>query len=199
MEVHKMTEKKAEVFKQIFGEYTGYSISNHGRVYSHKRNIYLQPKTTWDGYEEVCLFINGANKYERVHRLVALYFCDKKEGSTIVNHKDLDKKNNYYENLEWCTLSENTKHWYDKDPNAKTIQQKASELGAKATRMVIDVYLHGEFVGRFYGKKETADILGKSEKTIYNCLHEDRATRDGYTFKYIGTEAEVEREGGDAI
>lgn len=184
-----------EIFKTINN--TNYSISNHGRVYSHSRNIYLSKKDTWDGYKEVGLFINGKIKMEKVHRLVALYFCEKPEGATVVNHKDMNKTNNYYENLEWCTVSQNVKHWYENDENAKTIQLKASELGAKATRMVIDVFLHGEFIGRFYGKKETADALGKNPKTIYNCLNEDRATRDGYTFKYIGTEAEVEREGGD--
>ena len=196
MEVLKMTiQKKPEIFKPL-NEDAGYSISNYGRVYSHKRNIMMSLKLTKDGYHEIILYINGKPRYERVHRLVALYFCEKPEGATVVNHKDMNKTNNYYENLEWCTASENTKHWYDNSENSKTIQLNASELGAKATRMVIDVYLHGEFVGRFYGKKETADILGKSEKTIYNCLNEDRATRDGYTFKYIGTEAEVEREGG---
>jgi len=190
--------KKPEVFKPIYNENSGYSISNYGRIYSHKSNMFLSLSPKQTGYIEVGLFVNGKMKYERVHRLVALYFCEKPEGYNIVNHKDFDKSNNYYENLEWTTVAGNTKHWYDNQDSAKELQLKASALGAKAVRMVIDVYLHGEFVGRFYGKKETADALEKSQKTIYNCINENRATRDGYTFKYIGTEAELERVGGDA-
>lgn len=47
----------------------------------------------------------------RVHRLVIATFQPiKLVGKDVVNHKDLNKKNNYINNLEYTTDSENTRH-----------------------------------------------------------------------------------------
>ena len=54
-------------------------------------------------------------KYIRVSRLVARYFVynPKKEDFNIINHKDGNKSNNHFTNLEWCNISMNTQHAYD--------------------------------------------------------------------------------------
>jgi hypothetical protein len=45
-----------------------------------------------------------------VHRVVALVFCEKPIGKNFVNHKDMNKANNNYLNLEWVTSKENNAH-----------------------------------------------------------------------------------------
>lgn len=55
-------------------------------------------------------------------------------------------------------------------------------MGVEARKIKLDVYLNGEFVGSYNGKKETAEALGISEKTIYNRLHGKYSSRSGYTF-----------------
>lgn len=54
-------------------------------------------------------------RYIRVHRLVAEYYVEnpKPREYDIVNHKDGDKSNNHYTNLEWCNASINTQNAYD--------------------------------------------------------------------------------------
>src|SRR5690606_39581867 len=67
-----------------------------------------------DGYYYVRLWRNGKAKYALVHRLVAMAFVpnDDPESKIVINHKDGNKKNNYYKNLEWCDVRYNTIHSY---------------------------------------------------------------------------------------
>lgn len=57
-----------------------------------------------------------------VHRIVARIFLpDGYKENLVVNHKDGNKKNNHYLNLEWCTSSENLKHAYDNNLKKKKL------------------------------------------------------------------------------
>lgn len=44
------------------------------------------------------------------HRLVAQHFCSGYDEDKQVNHKDADRLNNHYTNLEWVTCAENNLH-----------------------------------------------------------------------------------------
>jgi hypothetical protein len=68
------------------------------------------------GYKRISLIIEEKSKAKKysIHRLVASTFIIVKEKhQNIVNHKDCNKQNNYYKNLEWSTQSENNLHAYD--------------------------------------------------------------------------------------
>ena len=60
-------------------------------------------------------YISYNGKKTAIHRLVAYEFCEipeelKEYKKLDVNHKDYNKANNYYKNLEWCTRSYNQIH-----------------------------------------------------------------------------------------
>ena len=108
-----MKEKWSKVIgMDEFGE--GYWISSYGRVFSTKLGKPRRKKTfiTKCGYEYISLCNKGKSKDVGVHVLVALAFIDKDARSKglEVNHKDLNKKNNHVENLEWITHQENMQH-----------------------------------------------------------------------------------------
>ena len=119
---------KPEIFVTIEG-FERYEISSHGRVlntvFKGSKKRFLTPQKDAMGYLHVRLYKNdeslgyyknGAKipKLHKVHRLVGQYFCEypDTEDYIEVNHKDCDKTNNYYENLEWVTRSQNILHSY---------------------------------------------------------------------------------------
>lgn len=114
---------KNEIWKPIKGYEDLYEISSLGHVISKdrivlcsdgkKRKIKGRPIKNIKadtGYYSVGLRKNNKTELCLIHRLVALHFLEPVEGKNVVNHKDGNKLNNNYENLEWCTLSENFKH-----------------------------------------------------------------------------------------
>ncbi|AXQ62742.1 HNH endonuclease [Bacteroides phage PhiCrAssBcn17] len=90
-----------------------YSVSIDGRVYSHKRNKYLQQRVGPRGYMMVNLSIGGKCKTFTVHRLVATAWIPNPNNKEQINHIDGDKTNNSVNNLEWCTSSQNVIHAFD--------------------------------------------------------------------------------------
>lgn len=107
-----------EEWKNIRGYEGLYQISNFGRVKSlpkinRKFERVLNCNINNCGYVRVKLCRHGDNKWVSVHRLVALYFIDNTSDKCCVNHIDGNKLNNHVSNLEWVTVSENTKHAFD--------------------------------------------------------------------------------------
>lgn len=111
-----------EIWKPI-PEYQGiYSISNCGRIKSHRRPsvnkdgpIVLKEKILKisiksGGYPSVGLRKAKQSKAHIVSRLVALAFIPNPENKPEVNHKNGNKLDNRVDNLEWNTPKENTRH-----------------------------------------------------------------------------------------
>lgn len=116
-----------ERWKDIIGYESFYKVSDHGRVKSLERYVLIKRKgyktcyrkflskilpeyITNKGYVRVQLCKNRKIKLKVVHRLVAIHFIPNSENKSEVNHKDGNKKNNYYKNLEWNTRLQNQKH-----------------------------------------------------------------------------------------
>lgn len=95
-----------------------YEVSERGAVRRcalKPAHWHLSPVTAYplpNGYWTVGLrrrgMKNKVNAY--VHRLVGQAFVSNPDGLPEVNHKDGDKSNNHYSNLEWTTRSGNNLH-----------------------------------------------------------------------------------------
>lgn len=102
---------KRDEFKEIPG-YPGYAVDRFGNVVSVERKILLY-KFVLNGYWNVSLFRGSKTKTLAVHRAVALAWLDSPPADTsvtMVNHKDGNKLNNWYTNLEWATCLDNNLH-----------------------------------------------------------------------------------------
>ena len=104
-----------------------YKVSNYGNVIGVKGRLLKKCLNAY-GYPKVSLWDSITNTKEEVtiHILVAEAFLYKKQGMTV-NHKDGNKQNNYYGNLEYMTSIDNIKHAFEnglsdtkgeKNPNA---------------------------------------------------------------------------------
>ena len=101
-----------ERWADVIGYEKLYRVSTHGRVYSLISDKYMSLVEHGDGYYIVKLYKNKLNHNKRVHRLVAKAFISNENNLPMINHIDLDKKNNNINNLEWCTTAQNNQHYH---------------------------------------------------------------------------------------
>lgn len=105
-----------EETKMIEGYNNKYCITNTGKVFNVITGKEMKSRKI-RGYLAVGLEGSKEGNKRRqiinkIHRLVATYFVPNPQNKSIVNHKDGNKLNNNFTNLEWVTISENTKHAY---------------------------------------------------------------------------------------
>ena len=129
-----------ETWKPVVGYEAYYEISDHGRIRSldrivKQRNMYKEITKTFParmmtirtdryGYNDIKLRDhNSVRKGLKIHQLVAKAFIPNPEGKTQINHKDSDKTNNHYLNLEWCTIQENHAHAYKNGKHALNLHR----------------------------------------------------------------------------
>lgn len=164
---------------KLCSEFPNYGITSAGQVIHLKTGRVLKPSLV-NGYPRVSLCRDGKVKNIHVHRLVASLFCEKPEGSTVVNHKDLNRENNKAENLEWCTQSKNVLHAYNEgaasygeDSHKATITRelvrniahellKDTERGAPvriARKFNVSTDIVRQIKSRTTWVRDTADIL----------------------------------------
>lgn len=99
-----------EIWKQL-NENPNYSISSYGN-FKNSKNRLLKLNVNARGYLYCNISTKGKVSKIKIHRLVAIYFLDNPENNDTVNHKDGNKFNNHYTNLEWLTRKDNIIHGY---------------------------------------------------------------------------------------
>ena len=99
-----------EIWMDIKGYEGKYKVSNMGRVYSIRSHKYLAIKNNGRGYLYVSLWKDNKEKKEYLHRLVARHFIPNPNNLPQVNHKDENKENNSWDNLEWCDATYNNNY-----------------------------------------------------------------------------------------
>jgi hypothetical protein len=124
-----------EIWKDIPGYEGYYQVSNFGNVKSLDRLIrekgsikirslkgrMLSPGANPKGYLHVVLSREGKLLICRIHKMVATLFIPNPLNLPELNHQDENKRNNRYDNLEWCAHLYNIQ--YGTGIKRKTITQ----------------------------------------------------------------------------
>lgn len=154
-------------------EFNNYTVDEAGNVY-HLSGRKLGTRVTPKGYVQTWLTQDGETKYRFIHRLVADTFIDKPEGKKEVNHKDGNKLNNHFSNLEWVTREENINHGFDN----KLYRSSENSPNAKLTNdnvVVVREMINNNFSLNYIARK-------------YNVNHATiRDIKTGKTWKRLAT------------
>ncbi len=99
----------SKIWKPIPNYEGFYEVSESGEIRNSSGKI-LSPNKMHNGYMRIRLCMNGIHKTHGVHRLVASAFIPNPNNYPQVNHKDENRLNNHYSNLEWCTNQYNNNY-----------------------------------------------------------------------------------------
>ncbi len=161
-------------------DYPDYKISNQGNVkrakvsYKNKTPIgkVLKPANNGNGYLFVELFKYKKRELVYIHKLVAEAFIGKRPKKNQINHKDANKSNNCYKNLEYVTCSENMKHIFRLGlmslPGEKNPLSKLTDKDVLKIRR-----LHS--TGKYY-HRELAEMFNVSRSNIGSIINKKRWT-----------------------
>lgn len=163
--------KSIEEFKKINYRGLNITVGNFGTIIIDNKEI--KQRLSPDGYKIFGWKINDKWTTIRVHRLVAIAFIPNPYNLEEVNHKDFNRANPRWDNLEWMSHNDNVKyskeagHYVGKfgkdNPNygnhkLSTIyknnkelsKEKQSRPGARNGRAkAVDLYVDDEYINRF--------------------------------------------------
>lgn len=95
-----------EIWK-VIPNFPKYKISNYGRVKSfYKKGKILKSNIDTKGYLSIRLTQEKQRKTVRIHRLVAMCFCDNYAEDKEVHHINFDTTDNRSENLQCLSHEE---------------------------------------------------------------------------------------------
>lgn len=182
-----------EKWKNIPNYSNKYKISSFGRIKSVSRNILYKSKNKeityktktmllnqydCNGYLKVDLYDKSVRQKFFVHTLVASCFIKKSNTKTEINHKNGNKKDNFYLNLEWCNSSENTVHAY----KILKCKKRGSKLQYDG---VVQEDLNGNIIKVWDKLSEIEKELKYNHSVISRCCRKITKSSYGYKWHYV--------------
>lgn len=128
---------------------TNVMVSNNGDIYNLQSGKFVDT-TTARGYK-VFTYSNLKSTFQ--HRAVAELFIPNPLNLPEVNHKNLDKKDNRVENLEWVSREQNLSHCWDNGMKRKGSSHGMSKLTEQSVSIIKVLILHtsSRKIAHYYG------------------------------------------------
>jgi len=187
-----------EIWKSITDYDDLYEISNIGNVRSldrcfydregkiyKRKGVYLTPAKNKYGYLQVVLSKNNKQTTRTVHSLVALMFVTNPDDKPTVNHKDGNKLNNSYTNLEWSTKSEQAMHSLEMKLRKMPNSWNGKFGGEHGASKIVNQYdKNGNFIQQFKSIIEASEAVNIHPSGITKVCKNIKYTAGGYKWKY---------------
>ena len=171
---------EGEIWKPVIGYETKYLVSNLGRIKSlFFKNPKIMKQTNCCGYLKITIErVNGKNKNEFCHRIVAKTFIDNTLKVNEVNHKNGKRNDNRVENLEWVSHQENLSH------SVKVLGRKYKKGAENKFSKKIYMYdLNMNFIRELAWVYDIVDDNFK-RTSIVDCALGNRKSYRGYIWSY---------------
>lgn len=94
----------------VYGYEDIYEVNIEGKVRNKKTGNIMAEYSSGHMYNYVQLNKNGKTVKHYIHRLIGMHFIANPGHHKQINHKDLNKRNNHIDNLEWVTPGQNVRH-----------------------------------------------------------------------------------------
>lgn len=141
-----------------------------------------------NGYKLITFKSNGSQVTKYIHRMVCETFINQYDVNlNVVNHKDGNKLNNHYSNLEWVNYSINNKHAFDNGLKEATYNRRKVRLYNLITCETHDFEMIRD-CARFIINNINDDVkrnLQSTEASLSRVLSGERKKYLKHTLKYI--------------
>jgi hypothetical protein len=170
-----INDMEDELWK-IINEHPLYSISNMGRIkfYRNFNGSYIIKQEIKNNYLYVRIINKTIINNYRIHRLVASAFISNLNNLPCVNHKDGNKRNNKFLNLEWCTYSQNMQHAYNIGLKLPTNGKRVQAINLITNEIF-------EFDSAWAASRH---VMGQ-QPNVYMCCIGKRKSHKEHIFKFI--------------
>lgn len=168
------------------------TLTRESQVYGRKRDGVVQgafrqirngkvlsPYIARHGYPEIAVMVDGRRTKYRVHRLVARAFVDGYFDGASIDHLDGNKLNNRWDNLEWVTLSENTRRQWESG-----LVDLRGELSASAKLTNLQAHAVAVLYDNNFPPSQVAEWFGISAAAVYKIANGQRVI-GGLSDRYV--------------
>lgn len=186
-----------EIWKNISGYEGYYQISSLGEVRGLERKVKSSRSTSGYrtvkskiikaridkyGYKTVILRKNNKDQHFTIHRLVATHFIENPSNLPSINHKDENKLNNIYTNLEWCTVGYN--NLYNDRQNKIVSILRSKDFG---NPKVVQINLLTGESKVYKSLHEASTKTGFSRQEISKCCRKIRTSYHDCKWEFISS------------
>lgn len=183
-----------EIWKDVIGFEGIYKISNHGNIKSFKKfkhGYILSNVNKKREYFSVVLTSKIQNpRYTRIHVLVAEHFIGERPSKKHqIHHKDGNKQNNYFENLEYLSIKDHSKETVRQNP--QMLNKMIEYNRVIRPKAIVQYDTNGKYLNEYKNAKEASlntsvcgrNILQVANKTPYGKNSRIRSQAGGYIWK----------------
>lgn len=151
-----------------------YEISEDGQIWSNYKKGFLIPRADRDGYLQLALSGGSRGKkiYVRIATLVAWEYLKPPPSTMLdptINHKDGNRLNNHYTNLEWMERGRNSSIRQNKGVGSANHEAKLNESQVKEIcELLINTNIsYKELAEKYHISKSTLSSI-KNQKIWKN-------------------------------